>query len=52
MIKTSADSKVTIRAVVTKKDGRVIDLGNIVYNGPWYKRWYWSIYSWYKRRKI
>lgn len=50
--KTSTDSKVTINAVVTKKDGRVVNLGKIVCSGPWYERLYWKVYSWYKRRLI
>jgi len=43
--------EISIGAKVIKKDGTVIDLGKVCYDGPWYKVLFWKISMFLKGRR-
>ena len=43
--------EISIGAKVIKKNGTVIDLGKVCYDGPWYKVWLWKISRYLRERK-
>jgi len=51
LVAKSPKPEVTVSVKVIKRGGKVIDMGKICYEGPWYKVLTWKISRLLRRRR-
>lgn len=50
LVAKSPKPEVTVSVKVIKRGGKVIDMGKICYDGPWYKKLWFKVLRLVKRR--